>query len=319
MRRAFCKTLETLAVLGILATGFYPALSDAWSRRASERTILAYRSSLWERISEEDLAQEREQAMDYNRRLAASGRGIGALTEEQEREYGALLNISGDGVMGYLEIPAISVRLPIYHGTSDAALAKGAGHLEGSSLPVGGPGTHALLSGHRGLPSASLFTDLDELKEGDGFVIHVLGESHAYEVIRTETVLPEETEGIRIEEGKDLVTLITCTPYGVNTHRLLVTGERSEKSNGVSSGAVTSEEEEYPGDREEESTGAGEKTLRGAIREPAVILGAALAAVTAGVLRILWLWTVDLGRRENCRRRQGERKRRAASAEWRSE
>lgn len=318
MRRAFCKTLETLAVLGILATGFYPALSDAWNRRASERAILAYRSSLWERISEEDLAQEREQAMVYNRRLAASGRGIGALTEEQEREYGALLNISGDGVMGYLEIPAISVRLPIYHGTSDAVLAKGAGHLEGSSLPVGGPGTHALLSGHRGLPSARLFTDLDELKEGDAFVIHVLGESHVYEVIRTETVLPEETEGIRIEEGADLVTLITCTPYGVNTHRLLVTGERSGELNGVSSGAVTSEGEENPGDREE-STGVRAKTLRCAIREPAVILGAALAAVTVGAFRILWLWTVDLGRRENCRRRQGERKGRGASAEWRSE
>ncbi len=319
MRRAFCKTLETLAILGILATGFYPALSDAWNRRISERTILAYGSSLWEWISEEDLRQERAQAMEYNRRLAASGRGIGALTEEQEREYGALLNISGDGVMGYLEIPAISVRLPIYHGTSDAALAKGAGHLAGSSLPVGGPGTHALLSGHRGLPSARLFTDLDELKEGDAFVIHVLGESHAYEVIRTETVLPEETEGIRIEEGRDLVTLITCTPYGVNTHRLLVTGERSEKSNGVSSGAVPSEGEAYPGEREEESTGAGAKALRCAIREPEAILGAALAAVTVGVLRILWLWTVDRGRRENCRRRQGERKRREASAEWRGE
>lgn len=315
MREALVKTLETVAVLCILAVGFYPALGDAWSRQLSEKRILQYQNSLWEQVSDEELAQERERASAYNQRLAKAGGGIGALTEEEEREYEALLNIGGDGVMGYLEIPAISVRLPIYHGTSDEALAKGAGHLEGSSLPVGGAGTHALLSGHRGLPSASLFTDLDQLKDGDVFAIHVLGETHIYEVMRIQTVLPEETEGIRIEEGKDLVTLITCTPYGVNTHRLLVTGERSEKANREEAGAVTSEGGDPKEDRGNENTGAASGTHRWAIREPAVILGAAFLAVTAGMLRILWLWTVDLGRREGRRRRQTKRK---VSAEWRS-
>ena len=138
------------------------------------------------------------------------------------------LNIAGDGIMGIVEIPKIDIKLPIYHTTREDVLQVAAGHLEGSSLPVGGASTHAVISAHRGLPSASLFTDLDKLEEGDHFLIHVLNETLCYEVDKISVVKPEETSGLAVEEGKDLVTLLTCTPYGVNTERLLVRGHRVE-------------------------------------------------------------------------------------------
>ena len=138
------------------------------------------------------------------------------------------LNIAGDGMMGIVEIPKIDIKLPIYHTTREDVLQVAAGHLEGSSLPVGGASTHAVISAHRGLPSASLFTDLDKLEEGDHFLIHVLNETLCYEVDKISVVKPEETSGLAVEEGKDLVTLLTCTPYGVNTERLLVRGHRVE-------------------------------------------------------------------------------------------
>ena len=142
--------------------------------------------------------------------------------------YLDVLNLSGDGVMGYIEIPRISVRLPIFHGSDDEVLQKGAGHIEQTFLPVGGEGSHAVITGHRGLPSAELFTRLDELEQGDLFYIHVLDEVLAYEVDQITVVLPTELENIRAVEGEDLVTLVTCTPYAVNTHRLLVRGRRTE-------------------------------------------------------------------------------------------
>jgi len=146
---------------------------------------------------------------------------------EKDSTYESLLNLNGDGMMGYVEIPVIDVKIPIYHYTTDESLEKGAGHLFGSSLPVGGESTHAILSAHRGLPSAKLFTDLNLVEEGDIFYLHILNQTLAYEVDQIQTVLPDQTESLAIEEGKDYVTLVTCTPYAVNTHRLLVRGHRT--------------------------------------------------------------------------------------------
>ena len=168
-------------------------------------------------------------AREYNARLADNQGVIGdGFSEDDERdeEYESLLNPYETGMMGYIQIPKIDVELPIYHGTKESVLQVGIGHLKNTSLPVGGDATHAVLTGHRGLPSRMLFTDLDQMKNGDIFYIKILGENFAYEVDQIQTVLPEETEGLQIVEGQDSITLITCTPYGVNTHRLLVRGHR---------------------------------------------------------------------------------------------
>ena len=148
------------------------------------------------------------------------------MTEEDRKEYDSLLNVSDTGIMCYIDIPAIDCSLPIYHGTDDAVLQNAVGHLEGSSLPVGGEGTHCVISGHRGLPSARLFTDLDKLKEGDVFLLQVLERTLTYEVDQIVVVEPEDMSQLEIVEGEDLCTLVTCTPYGINTHRLLVRGHR---------------------------------------------------------------------------------------------
>jgi sortase A len=196
------------------------------------------------RSGEEDaswIRSEFEKAGDYNRKLAEQGVQNFALAGEedgnakegsagadQSDEYEALLNVGNDGVMGVLTIPAIGVRLPIYHGVTDRTMSKGCGHLQGTSLPVGGDGTHAVLFGHRGLPDAKLFTDLDRVKEGDRFTVSVLGKELWYRVISRKVILPDETGDLAVRSGRDLVTLVTCTPYGINTHRLLVCGERTD-------------------------------------------------------------------------------------------
>lgn len=153
--------------------------------------------------------------------------------QEEEQEYDSLLNMTEDGVMGFIKIPCINVSLPIYHGTSGKVLEKGVGHLQGSSLPVGGESTHAILTGHTGLSSAKLFTDLTELEKGDYFFLHVMGEELAYVVDQISVVLPSELDKLTVETGKDYCTLVTCTPYGVNTHRLLVRGHRTEYQEAV--------------------------------------------------------------------------------------
>ena len=166
-----------------------------------------------------------EQARAYNETLVGKeDRYI--LDEAETAEYNSLLDVTGTGIMGYVVIPKINVRLPIYHGTDPSVLEIAIGHIAGSSLPVGGESTHCVLSGHRGLPSAKLFTDIDQLKEGDQFMLEVLGDTLTYEVDQIKVVLPDELEDIEIEEGQDMCTLVTCTPYGVNTHRLLVRGHR---------------------------------------------------------------------------------------------
>lgn len=204
----------------------YPTVSDWWNSMHTSRAIASYVEAV------EDLsAKEREEmiqaAREYNERLAKTGVHFMA-AESEIAEYYSLLDITGTGIMGYIQIPSINVNLPIYHGTGEEVLQIAVGHLEGTSLPVGGENTHAALSGHRGLPSATLFTHLDRIVEGDTFTITVYGEVMTYQVDQIRIVLPAEVQDLTIEPGEDHVTLITCTPYGVNTHRMLVRGRRIE-------------------------------------------------------------------------------------------
>ena len=167
------------------------------------------------------------EAVEYNTDLAKRGMNFN-LSKEQKERYERTLNIGGNGVMGYIDIDCLGVSLPIYHGTSDGVLQVASGHLDWTSLPVGGESSHCVLSGHRGLPSAKLFTDLDKMREGDIFTMTILDQTLTYEVDQIRIVLPEEVSELRIEEGKDYCTLVTCTPYGINTHRMLVRGHRIE-------------------------------------------------------------------------------------------
>ena len=224
--------LSTILLIVILVMGLslmlYPTVSEAWNTRFQNRTIDNYEKAITQMDTSEYDAMWSE-AVEFNQR-SRLGTSIFALSEEDKQVYDSLLNLTNDGIMGYVEIPSIGVKLALYHGTSDAVLQVGVGHLEWSSLPVGGEGTHTIMSGHRGLPSARLFTDLDQLGEGDVFILHILHETLTYEVDQILIVLPDESEPLLPEEGKDLCTLITCTPYGVNSHRLLVRGHRVENA-----------------------------------------------------------------------------------------
>ena len=222
------KKLSNFILVLIFLTGVsllvYPTFSDWWNSMHQSRAIASY----VDQVNSLDDAQYEtmlEQARAYNETLVGKeDRYI--LDEAETAEYNSLLDVTGTGIMGYVVIPKINVRLPIYHGTDPSVLEIAIGHIAGSSLPVGGESTHCVLSGHRGLPSAKLFTDIDQLKEGDQFMLEVLGDTLTYEVDQIKVVLPDELEDIEIEEGQDLCTLVTCTPYGVNTHRLLVRGHR---------------------------------------------------------------------------------------------
>ena len=209
---------------------FYPTISNYIANKQYERTIDKY-ENIYKEIKEEDLSLEYEKALKYNKSLTGEqvydpfvpGTGYALPDNYQE-----VLNISGDGVMGYIEIPKISLKIPIYHGSSEKVLSKGIGHLETSALPIGGEGYNPVLTGHRGLPKAELFTRLDEMKNGDLIYIHVLNDILAYEVDNIVTILPEDISSLGAYKDKDMITLITCTPYGVNTHRLVVQGHRVE-------------------------------------------------------------------------------------------
>ena len=179
-------------------------------------------------------------AWEYNRELVGRSTNF-ALSDAQKEEYEKLLDVSGTGIMGYVEIPELGVSLPVYHGTEEAVLQVAAGHLEWSSLPVGGESSHCVISGHRGLPSAKLFTDLDKLREGDVFMLRVLDEVLTYEVDKISIVEPSQVSELQIVEGEDLCTLVTCTPYGINTHRLLVRGHRIENIQNSAAIRVTSD------------------------------------------------------------------------------
>ncbi len=217
-----------LAGLSLL---LYPFVANQWNNYRQKQLISGYEQVVSEKEAAEgiDYDAERKKAEDYNEALLPCVLPDSfALAESSgvDPVYMNTLNIAGDEMMGSVEIPKINIKIPIYHTTEEDVLNKGAGHLEGSSLPVGGANTHAVISAHRGLPSASLFTDLDQMKVGDHFLIHVLNETLCYEVDKISVVKPEDTSALAVEDGQDLVTLLTCTPYGVNTERLLVRGHR---------------------------------------------------------------------------------------------
>lgn len=217
-----------LAGLSLL---LYPFVANQWNNYRQKQLISGYEQVVSDKEAAEgiDYDAERKKAEDYNEALLPCVLPDSfALAESSgvDPVYMNTLNIAGDEMMGSVEIPKINIKIPIYHTTEEDVLNKGAGHLEGSSLPVGGANTHAVISAHRGLPSASLFTDLDQMKVGDHFLLHVLDENLCYEVDKISVVKPEDTSALAVEDGQDLVTLLTCTPYGVNTERLLVRGHR---------------------------------------------------------------------------------------------
>ena len=216
-----------LAGLSLL---LYPFVSNEWNTYRQSKLISTYEQVIEEKQEEIDYTAEWDRAHAFNQALLPSilpdSFAIAAASDEPDEEYMACLNLAGDGTMGYVEIPKIDIKIPIYHTVSDEVLQMAAGHLEGSSLPVGGSDTHTVISAHRGLPSAALFTDLDRLEEGDHFLFYILDEILCYEVDQITIVEPEETEALAVEPGKDFATLLTCTPYGVNSHRMLVRGHR---------------------------------------------------------------------------------------------
>ncbi len=225
------KRLSTIALILILLIGLslllYPTVSSYWNSLHQSKAIADYVENI-QTIDKDEYSGILNSAIEYNKELLTGNTVITRLTEEELKKYNSTLDATGNGIMGYIEIPSISCYLPIYHGTQEDILQIAIGHIEGTSLPVGGASTHTVLSGHRGLPSARLFTDLDKLVPGDRFIINVLDETLTYEVYDIQTVLPHQIETLRIEENKDLCTLVTCTPYGVNTHRLFVMGRRVE-------------------------------------------------------------------------------------------
>lgn len=232
MKKKSSKIVIILIFLAGLSLLLYPFVSNQWNNHRQKQLIGNYESVISDKeaAGNIDYAAEMKKAEAYNDALLPSilpdSFAVADASTETDSSYEDSLNIAGDGMMGIVEIPKIAIKLPIYHGTGDEVLQKAAGHLEGSSLPIGGESTHAVISAHRGLPSASLFTDLDQLEIGDHFLIHVLDETLCYEVDQILVVDPEDTSALAVEDGEDLVTLLTCTPYGVNTQRLMVRGHR---------------------------------------------------------------------------------------------
>lgn len=232
MKKHIKTIIFALIFLAGLSLLLYPYIANEWNTYRQSQLLTTYEEVVAAKNEEKpiDYSAEWEKANAYNEALQPyilpDSFAIAAASEEPSEEYMAALNLAGDGMMGYVEIPKIDVKIPVFHTTNEEILQKAAGHLEGSSLPVGGEDTHAVISAHRGLPSAALFTDLDRLKEGDHFLICVLDEILCYEVDLISIVEPSETELLGVEEGNDLATLMTCTPYGVNSHRLLVRGHR---------------------------------------------------------------------------------------------
>ena len=229
-----------IAFLAGLCLLSYPKVSDYWNSFHQTRAITQYASTL-EELDETDYETLFNEAEAYNSTLSQRRVSKYVLSDTQAKEYASLLNITGNGMMGYVEIPVIGVSLPIFHGSSEIVLQSAVGHLEWTSLPVGGISTHCVITGHRGLPSSRLFTDLDKLVEGDTFVIKVLNKTLTYEVDQILIVEPKETEALEISQGEDYCTLMTCTPYAINTHRLLVRGHRIENAEAASVAHVTAD------------------------------------------------------------------------------
>lgn len=228
MKKSIRKNLSTIILVIIFAAGlvifFYPSFSNYFNSRHQSRAIVAYDAAL-SKLSETDYTSYWMAAKKYNEELAKKNMNFN-LSDTEMAEYKKLLDPTGTGIMGHLEIESIGVDLPIYHGVTDSVLQAGVGHLPGTSLPTGGADTHTVLSGHRGLPSSKLLTDLDQMVVGDTFLVHVMDKTFCYQVDQINIVLPDETQDLAISPGGDYCTLVTCTPYGVNTHRLLVRGKR---------------------------------------------------------------------------------------------
>ena len=246
------KKLSNIVIILIFVAGLsllvYPFVANKWNSYRQHRLISNYEKIVSQKSDSIDYDAEMKKAKAYNDALAPHILPDSFIKAEnqksEDKSYTSALNLAGDGIMAIVEIPKIDVKLPIYHTTSEEVLSKAAGHLEGSSLPVGGKDTHAVISAHRGLPSATLFTDLDQVKKGDHFLVHVLNKTLCYEVDSIVETEPDDTSALAVQEGKDLVSLLTCTPYGVNTQRLIVTGHRvsynksvvnKEKKNGFTS------------------------------------------------------------------------------------
>lgn len=277
MRKNQSTILLLLVFLIGLSLLLYPTVSDWWNSFHQSQAIAGYAEAVAEL---DDLSYDRywADARAYNAALPDDTSRF-LPTEEKTEQYENLLNISGNGIMGYIEIPAIGVSLPIYHGVEDTVLQIAIGHIEGSSLPVGGEGTHCVVSGHRGLPSAKLFTDLDKLAEGDTFLLRVLDEVLTYEVDQIHIVEPDEVDLLAIEAGQDLCTLVTCTPYGVNSHRLLVRGHRVENQESAAAIRVTADAMQI---------------------EPVLVA----PAVAAPILLVLFLWLLFSGPKKGGKKKE---------------
>lgn len=222
------KDKTTILIVLVLLVGVglitYPSFSNYWNMLHQSRAIVDYQETV-DNNSDEENQKMLEEAQAYNEKLAQQGLNLN-LTDAEKEEYDSILDVTGTGIMGYISIESLDIDLPIYHDTTESVLQIAVGHLAGTSLPIGGNNTHSVLTGHTGLPSARLFTDIDKLKKKDTFQITVLNQTITYEVDDIRTVLPDEIDTLGIEQDKDLCTLVTCTPYGINTHRLLVTGHR---------------------------------------------------------------------------------------------
>lgn len=229
-----CNIFFLLVFLAGAGVFLYPTVSDMWNQYRNARLVSRYDEAVTD-LSDNEYEKLWNEAKEYNAEHPVNSI-VDAFGEKDDyvltQPYDQVLDPNGEGLMGSIEIPKINAKLAIYHGLSKTVLEKGVGHVEGTSLPVGGKSTHAVLAAHRGLPSAKLFTDLDQMKKGDIFILHILGKNLAYKVDQIRTVLPEETGELDIVEGEDHVTLVTCTPYGVNTHRLLVRGIRTKYAEG---------------------------------------------------------------------------------------
>ena len=229
MKKRMLKAAAFLLVTGGLLTALYPSIRNFGNGFTQSKAIHDYQEAV-DAMTSADREKAWAQAAAYNQKLKEQGQSW-TLSKKEAGEYEAQLSITGQGIMGYIHIPRIDCTLPICHGTEENVLRWAAGHIEGSSLPVGGKGSHSVISGHRGLPSARLFTDLDQVEIGDTFTIYVLDKTLTYQVNEIKTVLPKETESLKIRPDEDLCTIVTCTPYGINSHRLLVTGRRIETPN----------------------------------------------------------------------------------------
>lgn len=226
MKRNLSTILLVLVFFIGLSLLLYPSVSDYWNSLHQSRAIATYAEAVAD-IDQENYDRLWQDAEAYNRNILSRSNAY-TMSEEETAQYLSLLDVSDNGIMGYIEIPSIKCSLPIYHGVDEAVLQIAVGHIEWTALPVGGESTHCVLSGHRGLPSAKLFTDLDQMEIGDTFIMRVLDEALTYEVDQILIVEPQDVEALHVVSGEDLCTLVTCTPYGVNTHRLLVRGHRVE-------------------------------------------------------------------------------------------